>query len=88
MAWRTQWESYCFLSGLLEEDAAKQVKTLTLCLSRETLMIVHNLGLSETDMKRPPAIIDALQRYVDSHINESIERRNFRRRTEKPLTTT
>ena len=82
-AWHTQWESYCFLSGLLEEDAAKQVKALILCLPRETLTIVHNLGLNKADMKRPPAIIDALQRYVDGHINESVEQRNFRRQTQQ-----
>ena len=28
----------------------KQVKALTLCLSRETLAIVHNLGLSEAQI--------------------------------------
>ncbi len=84
MAWRMQWESYCFLSRLLEEDAAKQVKALTLCLSRETLVIVHNLGLSEAEMKRPQDIIDALQpRYVDGHINKTVERRNFRHRNQQ-----
>ena len=82
-AWRTQWDSYCFLSGLVDEDSTKQVKVLTLCLSRETLAIVHNLGLSETQMKKPSAVIDALQRYVDGHINETVERRNFRRRTQQ-----
>ena len=46
-AWRAQWDSYCFLSGLVEEDTVKQVKALMLCLSRETLAVIHNLGLSE-----------------------------------------
>ena len=82
-AWRTQWDSYCFLSGLADEDTAKQVRALTLCLSRETLATVHNLGLSEAQMKKPSAIIEALQRYVDGHINETVERRNFRRRTQQ-----
>ena len=54
-----------------------------MCLSRETLAIVHNLGLSETQMKKPSAVIDALQRYVDGHINETVERCNFRRRTQQ-----
>ena len=82
-AWRTHWDSYCFLSGLVDEDSTKQVKVLTLCLSRETLAIVHNLGLSETQMKKPSAVIDALQRYVDGHINETVECRNFCRRTQQ-----
>ena len=46
-AWWTQWDLYSSLSGLAREDAAKQVKPLTLCLSRETLAIIHNLRLSE-----------------------------------------
>ena len=79
-AWRTQWESYCFLSGLVDEDAAKQVKALTLYLSRETLGIVYNLGLSEAQIRKTSTIIDAMQRYVDGHVNETAERHNFRRR--------
>ena len=82
-AWRMQWDLYCFLSGLVDQDMAKQVKALTLCLSRETLAIVHNLGLSEAQMKKPSVIIEAMQRYVDGHINETMERHKFRRRTQQ-----
>ena len=82
-AWRAQWDSYCFLSGLVEEDTAKQVKPLTLCLSRETLAVVHNLGLSEAQMKKPAVIIEAMQKYVDGHINETMERHKFHRRTQQ-----
>ena len=82
-AWRTQWDSYCFLSGLVDEDTAKQVKALTLCLSRETLAVVHNLGLSEAQMKKPSAIIEAMQRHMDGHINETMERHKFRHRTQQ-----
>ena len=32
-AWRTQWNCYSSLSGLVNEDVTKQVKALTLCLS-------------------------------------------------------
>ena len=83
-AWRTQWESYCSLSGLGGEAAMKQVKALTLCFSRETLSIVQNLGLTEDQMKDKGAIIDAMQKYVDGHIKETVERRNFQRRTQQP----
>ena len=83
-AWRTQWESYCSLSGLDEEDPSKQVKALMLCFSRETLAVVQNLGLTDDDMKRTQTIIDAIRRYVDGHINETVERRNFRRRVQQP----
>ena len=60
---------------------AKQVKALMLCLYRETLAIVHNLGLSEAQMKKPSTLIEAMQRYVDGHINETIEHHKFRRGT-------
>ena len=75
VAWHIQWESYCFLSGLANEDMAKQVKALKLCLSRETLSIIYNLGLSKAQIS---AIIDALQKYVDGHVNEAMERCNIR----------
>ena len=83
-AWWTQWNSYSSLSGLVIEDATKQVKALTLCLSRETLAIVHNLGLSEEQMKQPDAVIQAMQEYIDGHVNETVEHRNFRSRRQLP----
>ena len=49
--WNTQWEAYRNLSGLAKIDPAKQVQVLTLCLLRETLAVVHNLGLSDEQMK-------------------------------------
>ena len=49
-ACRAQRDSYCFLLGLVDEDMAKQVKALALCLYRDTLVIVHNLGLSKAQM--------------------------------------
>ena len=63
----------------MDEDTAKQVKALTLCLSREMLAIVHNLGLSKAQMKKPSTIIEAMQRYMDRHINETMEHHKFRR---------
>ena len=69
-AWCRQWESYSSLSGLSKEDQATQVKALMLCLSRETLSIIHNLGLTEEQMKQPQAIITAMRVYVDGHLND------------------
>ena len=79
-----QWEAYRNLSGLAKIDPAKQVQVLTLCLSRETLAVVHNLGLSDEQMKDVAQIITAMRRYVDGHVNETVERRNFRRRVQQP----
>ena len=77
-AWQAQWESYTSLSGLSEESNDKQVKALTLCFSREILTIVQNLGLNEEERTKASLIISAIKRYVEGHINESVERRNFR----------
>ena len=83
-AWREHWESYSSLSELDKEPKAKQVKALTLCFSRETLSIVNNLGLTQEQRENANDIITALKRYVDGHVNETVERRNFRRRTQQP----
>ena len=84
MAWQSQWESYMSLSGLFEESAAKKVQALNLCFSRETLSSVQNLGLSDTKKEDVAAIISNIKKYIDGHINESVERKNFRRRTQQP----
>ena len=83
-AWRLQWECYCNLSGLAGQAAEKQVEAFNLCLSREILAIVQNLGLTNAEKKDIAAIIQALQRYVDGQMNETVERRNFRRRMQQP----
>ena len=83
-AWKAQWASYLSLSGLADEEASKQVQALTLCFSHDTLTIVQNLGLSEEERKCVKSIIDAIQCYIEGHINESVERRNFRRRIQQP----
>ena len=74
---------YCFLLGLVEEDTAKQVKALMLCLSREMLAVVHNLRLNKAQIKKLPAIIETMQRYVDGHINEIMKHHKFHRWTQQ-----
>jgi len=68
------------LSGLADQSDKKQVQALTLCFSCETLTIVQNLGLSEDDKKKVSPIITALKCYVDGHVNETVEHKNFCRR--------
>ena len=82
-AWHQQWQAYCSLSGLSAEPAAKQVQALHLCFSRETLNIVENLGLTTAERKDQAQIIAALKRHINGRINETIERRNLRRRTQQ-----
>ena len=83
-AWRAQWDAYCNLSGLKDQTQDMQVQALTLCFSRETLTIVDNLGLSVEQRGKIEDIIQAIRNYVEGHINESVERRNFRRRRQQP----
>ena len=82
-AWKLQWDSYISLSGLAGEDAQKQVQALMLCFSRETLSIVQNLGLTEEEKKSIDSIILTIKRYVEGHVNETVERRNFRKRMQQ-----
>ena len=77
--WKVQWDSYLSLSGLAGEDAQKQVQALTLFFSRETLPIVRNLGLTEEENRNVESIICAIKCYVDGLVNETVERRNFRK---------
>jgi len=82
-AWKAQWDAYISLSGLAEEDAQKQVQALMLCFSWETLSIVQNLGLATEENKSVDTIICAIKQYIDGHINESVERRNFHKRKQQ-----
>ena len=75
--WRLQWRSYCNLYGLTSQEASKQVEALSLCFSLETLSVVQNLGLTTEQRNDVTAITEALQRYIDGHLNETVERHNF-----------
>ena len=82
-AWRSQWDAYFCLSGLDSQPAAKQIQALTLCLSRETVTIVDNLGLTVEQRGKVKDVITAIEQYVKGQTNETVERRNFRRRTQQ-----
>ena len=75
---------YLDLSGLAEQEAAKQVRALTLCFSRETVTVVENLGLTNEQWNDVKTVVKAIQRYVEGHLNESVERRMFHRRVQQP----
>ena len=68
---------YIVFLRFVEEDTVKQVKALTLCVSRWTLPVIHNLRLSKAQMKKLSAIIVAMQKYMDGHINEIMEHHKF-----------
>ena len=83
-AWKTQWGSYVSLSGLTNESVATKVQALTLCFFCETLTIVDNLGLTTEQKGHINAIIAAIKRHIDGHVNESREHRKLRRRMQQP----
>lgn len=62
----------------------KQVQALTLCFSRETVIIVENLGLSNMQRGSVAEIVAAIQHYMEGQINELVERRTFCRRAPQP----
>ena len=47
-------------------------------------MVVDNLGLTVDQRAKVKDIVNAIQQYVDGHLNESVERRNFRHRRQQP----
>ena len=79
-AWTAQWEFYMSLSGLSEESNEKKVQALTMFHTRNP----HNLGLSDAEKKDVGAIIAAIKKHIDGHINESIEHQHFCRWTQQP----
>ena len=42
--------------------------------------VVDNLGLATEDMKKVAKIIEALTKHTEGAVNETVERRNFRKR--------
>ena len=80
-AWRLQWKSYCSLSGLVNEEASKQVEVLSLFFREKHYPLFQILALPT---RRERTIIEALQSYVDSHLNETVERRNVCRCKQQP----
>ena len=74
------WQPFGFGQGRRPEASQGTYATF----SRETLTIVQNLGLSEAQKKDTKAIIDVMLRYIDGHVNETVERRNFQRRVRIP----
>ena len=75
LAWEKQWNSYMTLSGLAGADAAIKVHALQYCMSRDTLTIVDNLGLTDTQRADQAQIIAALKQYVLGRVNKMVEHR-------------
>ena len=83
LAWMKQWNAYRTLSALAAEPAVTQVHALNLCMSRDTLNIMDNLGLTNEQKADQAEIIAGLRRHVEGRINETVERRSLRQRKQQ-----
>ena len=82
-SWKEEWTAYSLVSGLSKEEAETQYNVLRLAFSRETALIVSNLGLPEEKKQNVKSIIEALTEHVEGTVNETVERKAFRKRRQQ-----
>ena len=80
--WRERWEDYVLLSGLGRAEPSVQIAALRDCLTDDTVRVLRNLELSETDRIDVKKSIDALEKYANGQVNEVIERKKFNKRVQ------
>ena len=79
-AWLEEWSAYHAVSGLSDQEAETQYHMLRLAFSRNTATVIDNLDLPNDDRKKVDKIIEALKTHMQGTVNETVERRNFRKR--------
>ena len=82
-SWVEEWNAYSSVSQLEKESAETQYNVLRLAFSRETALVVSNLGLPQAQKKDVKSIIIALTEHVEGAINETVERKAFRKRKQQ-----
>ena len=82
-SWKEEWNAYSAVSGLEKEEPDTQYNVLRLAFSRETALVVSNLGLPEQNKKEVKSIIKALTEHVEGTVNETVERKAFRKRKQQ-----
>ena len=82
-SWKEEWNAYSAVSGLEKEEPDTQYNVLRLAFSRETALVVSNLGLPEQNEKEVKSIIKALTEHVEGTVNETVERKAFRKRKQQ-----
>ena len=82
-AWLEEWSAYHAVSGLSDQEAETQYHVLRLAFSRDTATVIDNLGLPNEDRKKVDKIIEALKTHMQGAVNETVERRNFRKRRQR-----
>ena len=79
-AWLEEWSAYHAVSGLSDQEAETQYHVLRLAFSRDTATVIDNLGLANDNRKKVDKIIEALKTHIQGAVNETVERRNFKKR--------
>ena len=82
-SWKEEWNAYSAVSGLEKEEPGIQYNVLRLAFSGETALIVSSLGLPKENKNNVKTIIKALTGHVESTINETVERKAFRKRKQQ-----
>ena len=82
-SWKEEWTAFSLASELFKKEAETQYNVFRLAFSRETALIVSNLGLPEEKNKNVKSIIEALTEHVEGTVNETVEQKAFRKRRQQ-----
>ena len=69
-AWKTRWTDFCTLSGLSSQRKKVQLAMLRSCLSDDTIRIVENMGLSESEQSYISVIVERLERHAVGQVSQ------------------
>lgn len=82
LIWKERWEDYTLLSGLQTAEPRVQMAALRSCLTDETIRVLRNLELSDSERLDVKASISALEKYANGQVNEVLERKRFNERVQ------
>ena len=82
-AWKTRWTDFCTLSGLSSQRKKVQLAMLRSCLSDDTIRIVENMGLSESEQSDISVIVERLERHAVGQVSQVMQRRAFNLRIQQ-----
>ena len=80
--WRERWDDYVLLTGLKREEPRVQMAALRDCLTDDSIRVLRNLELSDSDRSDLNKSIDALEKYANGQVNEVVERKKFNERVQ------
>jgi len=81
--WKRRWESYFRLSSLQSAEELTQYDVFLSCLADETLKIVDNFDVDESERYSVTVLIERLSDYARGQINESVEHHHLYQRRQQ-----